>query len=123
MKEINMTRDEFIKYLNDNFEANEEINFVYHDDGDDIRTTKCTAKNHHTTKINGYHEWLDYEKDENGNLIKKWTRLTEEQVRDINFHRRWKDRKYMSVDEIHNRMCWVTTDVTNDNKKCLFIDE
>ena len=118
-----MTRDEFIKYLNDTFAADEEINFVYHDDGDDIRTTKCIVKIHYTKKISGHHEWLDYEKDENGNLVKKWTRLTEEQVRDINFRRCWKDSKWLTADEIHNRMRWITDDVTNDNKKCLFIDE
>jgi hypothetical protein len=118
-----MTRDEFIKYLNDNFEADEEINFVYYNNYDDVRTTKCTVKTHYTEKINGYHEWLDYVKDENGNLVKKWIKITSEQVRDINFRRRWKDSKWMSADEIHNRMRWVTVDVVNDNKKCLFIDE
>lgn len=118
-----MTRNELIKYLNDNFEADEEINFVYYDNYDDVRTAKCTVKTHYTEKINGYNEWLDYVKDENGNLVKKWTRLTNEQVRDINRHRRWKDSKWMSVDEIHNRMRWVTVDVVNDNRKCLFIDE
>ena len=66
-----MTRNEFIKYLNDNFEADEEITFLYYDDGDDVRTTKCTAKTHYMAKIDGYHEWLDYVRDENGNLIKK----------------------------------------------------
>lgn len=117
-----MIRNEFIKYLNDNFEADEEINFVYHDDGYDVRTTKCTVETHCLEKINGYNEWLDYVKDENGNLIKQWTRLTNEQVKDINFRRCWKDSKWMSVDEIKNRMRWVTVDTVIDNKKCLFID-
>jgi hypothetical protein len=118
-----MTRDELIKYLNDNFEADEEINFVYNDDMGDIRTTKCTAKTHSLEKINGYNEWLEYVKDEDGNLVKKWIRLTNEQVKDINFRRCWKDSKWMSADEIKNRMRWVTVDTVIDNRKCLFIDE
>lgn len=120
-----MTRDELIKYLNDNFEADEEINFVYYDSNgdDDVRTTKCTVKTHCIEKINGYNEWLDYVKDKNGNLVKKWIKITSEQVRDINFRRCWKDSKWMSADEIHNRMRWVTVNTTIDNKKCLFIDE
>lgn len=117
-----MTRNEFIKYLNDNFEVDEEITFLYYDDGDDIRTTKCTAKTHCLEKINGYYEWLEYVKDENGNLVKQWTRLTDEQVRDINYHRRWKDTEWMTANEINNRMHWVTVNITNDNKKCLFIE-
>jgi hypothetical protein len=118
-----MTRNELIKYLNDNFEADEEINFVYNDDDNDVRTTKCTAKIHCLEKINGYNEWLDYVKDENGNLVKKWIKITSEQVRDINLRRCWKDSKWMTADEICNRIRWVTVDVVNDNKKCLFIDE
>ena len=118
-----MTRNELIKYLNDNFEADEEINFVYYDDGSDVRTAKCTAKTHNLVKINGYTEWLDYVKDENGNLVKQWIRLTTEQVKDINSRRRWKDSKWMSADEIGNRTRWVTVDTVIDNRKCLFIDE
>lgn len=116
-----MTRDELINYLSDNFEADEEINFVYNDDGEDIRSTKCFVDTHNRELINGHHEWLDYVKDENGNLVKKWTRLTIEQVRDINSRRCWKDNKWMTADEIQNRMCWITDDITEDNKKCLFI--
>jgi hypothetical protein len=116
-----MTRDELIKYLNDNFEADEEINFVYYNNYDDVRTTKCTVKTHYTEKINGYHEWLDYVKDENGNLVKTWTRLTIEQMRDINSRRCWKDNRWLTADEIRNRMRWITDDITEDNKKCLFI--
>ena len=115
-----MTRDELIKYLNDNFEANEEINFVYYDDGDEVRTTDCSVQNHCIEKISGYHEWLDFEKDENGNLVEKWTRLTNEQVREINTYFRW-NGNYLTRDEIHNRMRWITGYVTIDNKKCLFI--
>jgi hypothetical protein len=37
-----MTRDELIKYLKDNFEADEEINFAYYDYGDDVSITKPT---------------------------------------------------------------------------------
>ena len=116
-----MTRDELIKYLNDNFEANEEINFVYYDDGDDVRTTKCTAKTHHSGKIDGHYEWLDFVKDENGNLVEKWTILTNEQVRKININFRW-NGNYLTQDEIHNRMRCHTNYIINDDKKCLFID-
>lgn len=115
-----MTRDELIKYLSDNFEADEEINFVYNDDEGDVRTTKCFVDTHNRELINGYHEWLEYVKDENGNFVKKWTRLTSEQVRDINFRRCWKNTG-MTADEIRNRMRWVTESVSNDNKTCLFI--
>lgn len=115
-----MTRDELIKYLSDTFAADEEINFVYYDDEGDVRTNKCIIKTHYSEKINGYHEWLEYVKDKNGNFVKKWTRLTSEQVRDINFRRCWKN-KWMTADEIRNRMRWVTESVSNDNKTCLFI--
>jgi hypothetical protein len=117
-----MTRNELIKYLNDNFEADEEINFVYYDDGNDVRTAKCTAKIHCTEEIIGYNVWLDFVKDENGNLVKQWIRLTNEQVRDINTNFRW-NGDYLTRDEIKNRMQWITDRVINDKKKCLFIDE
>jgi hypothetical protein len=123
-----MTRDELIKYLSDNFEADEEITFVYHDYGEDIRSTKCFVDTHNRELINGHHEWLDYVKDENGNLVKTWIKLTSEQVRDINLRRCWKynnwmtkDNKWMTAAEVQKRMRWVTDSITNDNKKCLFI--
>lgn len=116
-----MTRDELIKYLNDTFGADEEINFVYNDYGDYVRTTKCIIKTHYLNKMNDYYEWLEYVKDENGNLIKKWIKLTNEQVKDINCRRRWKDTKYLSTNEINNRLRWVTVNNVNDNKTCLFI--
>jgi hypothetical protein len=116
-----MTRDELIKYLNDNFEADEEINFVYYGDGTDICTTKCTAQIHYSKKITGHYMWLDYVKDENGKLVEQWTRLTDEQVRDINTNFQW-NGNYLTRDEIHNRMQWITDSMVNDNKKCLFID-
>jgi hypothetical protein len=116
-----MTRDELINYLRDNFEADEEINFVYYDDGDDVRTTKCTVETHYSHKINGHYQWLEFVKDENGNLVKKYIKLTNEQAKEINTTRQW-NGDYLSRDEISNRMLWVTENITNDNKKCLFID-
>lgn len=117
-----MTRNELIKYLKDNFEANEEINFVYYDDGDDVRTNKCIIKTHHSHKIDGHHEWLELVKDENGNLVKNWVRLTDEQVREINTNLRL-NGVYLTRDEIYNRLLWCTDNIKNDDKKCLFIDE
>lgn len=115
-----MTRNEFIKYLNDNFEADEEINFVYHDDGDDVRTNKCFVDIHNQEIIKGHHKWLVYEKDNNGNLVKNMISLTQDQVREINTNRKW-NGDYLSKDEISNRMLWFTENITKDNKKCLFI--
>lgn len=116
-----MTRNELIKYLKDNFDADEEINFVYWDDGDDVRTTKCIVETHRSQKIDGHYEWLELVKDENGNLVKKYTKLTREQVKEINTTLRW-NGVYLTRDEIYNRMRWCTENIINDDKKCLFID-
>ena len=115
-----MTRDELIKYLSDNFEADEEINFVYNDDEGDVRTTKCFVYMHDREIIDGHYEWLVYEKDNNGNLVKDMITLTQDQVREINTKRQWNGES-LSRDEIRNRMLWFTDNVINDNKKCLFI--
>ncbi len=115
-----MTRNELIKYLNNNFEADEEITFVYHDDGEDIRSTKCFVDIHNQEIIKGHYKWLVYEKDNNGNLVKDMITLTQDQVREINTNRQW-NGNYLTKDEISNRMLWFTENITNDNKKCLFI--
>ena len=116
-----MTRDELIKYLIDNFEADEEINFVYNDDEGDVRTNKCFVYMHDREIIEGHYEWLVYEKDNNGNLVKDMITLTQDQVREINTKRQW-NGNYVSRDEIKNRMLWFTDNIVNDNKKCLFIE-
>ena len=116
-----MTRNQLIELLNNNFASDEEVVFVYFDDQNDIRTTSCKVGIHKQDIINGHYEWLVLEHGDKNNLTQEWITLTDDQVREINSTRKW-NGNYVTVDEIHNRMRWITDSKNVDCKKCIIID-
>lgn len=112
-----MTRAELVKLLEDNWKEDEEVTFVYFDDGSDCRTTVCHVEQHHRDIVEGHDEWLEYV---NGERV--WHTITQDELCEINRTRMYKGQT-LTLQEIWNRHRWIDHHkITSDVKTCLMID-